>query len=293
MQPQQALAALLADAEQMQHAAVRSMEALAGGSINRVYKVELSSGTTLVFKWNAAPPPGFFAAEADGLRTLQDARALRIPRVYAAGEHGILLEWLPSVPQRGRELRSAGRELGEGLAKLHRAYGTAYGYPRDNFIGTLPQGNRQSQSWTAFYRDHRLRPQLQLAERLGYLHATRRRLAERLLDRLPRFIDESAVRPSLLHGDLWAGNWLETPDGPALIDPAVYYGDREVDLAMAHLFGGFPRSFFESYAAHYPLAPGHEERRPIYQLYYLLVHLNLFGEAYGPQVDRVLVRYGG
>lgn len=272
--------------------AVRSMEPLAGGSINRVYKVELSTEDTFVFKWHAAPPPGFFSAEADGLRALSDAKALRIPQVYAVGNCGILLEWLPKGGRRGSELRNAGRELGEGLAKLHRTFGAAYGYCRDNFIGLLPQANARTQSWIDFYRDFRLRPQLQLAERLGYLHATRRRFAERLLERLSDFIDESAVRPSLLHGDLWAGNWLETSDGPALIDPAVYYGDREVDLAMAHLFGGFPRSFFQAYAACFPLTPGHEERRPIYQLYYLLVHLNLFGEAYGPQVDRVLVRYG-
>lgn len=282
----------MSTAEKTATAEVRSMEALAGGSINRVYKVELSTGATLVFKWKPDPPPGFFAAEADGLRTLRQARALRIPEVHAISEQGILLEWMPEGARRGTELRNAGRELGEGLARLHQTYGTAYGYPQDNFIGLLPQPNTQTERWIDFYRDYRLRPQLQLAERLGYLNPTRRRLAERLLERLPHFIDESVVRPSLLHGDLWAGNWLETPDGPALIDPAVYYGDREVDLAMAHLFGGFPRSFFQAYAAAYPLAPGHEERRPIYQLYYLLVHLNLFGEAYGAQVDRVLVRYG-
>lgn len=292
MQPKEALADLLTGVPETGGATVRSMETLAGGSINRVYKVELSTGPTLVFKWNDSPPPGFFAAEADGLVALQEAGALRVPQVYAAGEQGILLEWLPQGSRRGTELRNAGRELGEGLAAVHRSFGPAYGYAQDNFIGLLPQANTETQGWIDFYRDCRLVPQLKLAERLGYLNSARRRLAERLLDRLPNFIDEDAVRPSLLHGDLWAGNWLETPEGPALIDPAVYYGDREVDLAMAHLFGGFPRSFFQAYAAAYPLAPGHEERRPIYQLYYLLVHLNLFGEAYGPQVDRVLVRYG-
>src|SRR5690606_26877403 len=140
-----------------------------------------------------------------------------------------------------------GTALGHGLAKLHQTIGESFGLEYDNFVGLLPQTNKPASSWIAFYRDHRIRPQLDIANKKGRLTAERRRYAERMLDRLNHWIDDDAVKPSLIHGDLWAGNWISTVDGPALIDPAVYYGDREMDLAMASLFGGFPPSFFRSY----------------------------------------------
>lgn len=273
---------------------VAHMTQLAGGSINRVFKVTLTAGATVVFKWHADPPAGFFAAERQGLEELAKAQALRVPRVYAAGDRGIVMEWLgASSKDRGTDKRAVAEALGIGLAKQHRVEAAQYGFVNDNFIGPLPQVNKASAAWIPFYIHNRLMPQLELAEKLGRMNTRRRRWAERLMQRLPEWIDERAVRPALLHGDLWGGNWLVTPDGPALIDPAVCYGDREMDLAMARLFGGFPRRFFEAYATAYPLPPGHEERVPIYQLYYLLIHLNLFGEAaYGAEVDAVLRRYG-
>lgn len=185
-----------------------------------------------------------------------------------------------------------GEALGQGLAAIHRTTAGAYGFDHDNFVGLLPQPNGWSESWISFYRERRLVPQLEIAARLGRLTPERRTLSERLLDRLPRWIDDTAVRPALVHGDLWHGNWLDTVDGPALIDPAAYYGDREMDLAMASLFGGFSEAFWRAYEEAYPLLPGHEERRPLYQLYYLLIHLNIFGEQYGPGVDRILRAYG-
>lgn len=263
---------------------------LAGGSINRVYRVRLSGGRELVFKWHPSPPRGFFEAERDGLKALHAVGVLRVPRVYAAGPRGIVMEWLPPAPA-GEDRRQA-EVLGRGLAQQHRKTAALYGWEKDNYIGLLPQYNRQNRRWVDFFRECRLRPQLKLAQTRGRLNPQRRRWAERVLERLEEWIDEEAVSPSLLHGDLWGGNWMATVDGPALIDPAVCYGDREMDLAMAELFGGFPRAFFDAYREAYPLAAGYEDRRPLYQLYYLLIHLNLFGESYGPQVDEVLRRYG-
>ncbi len=262
-----------------------------GGDISQVYRVELPGGRRLAFKWHADPPEGLFESEKEGLEALAQPGALKIPRVLAWSRHGLLMEWLDPRPAAGGP-GDAGAALGRGLAALHRAAAERFGFLKDNFIGLLPQKNTWNESWTSFYRDQRLVPQLEIAARKGRLTPERRARAQRLLDSLSRWIDDQAVQPSLLHGDLWHGNWLDTVDGPALIDPAVYYGDREIDLAMAALFGGFPRSFWQAYQEAFPLRPGWEERRPLYQLYYLLIHLNHFGEAYGPAVDRILARYG-
>lgn len=271
---------------------VKNIEPLGGGSINQVWRISFTEGKSLVLKYHARPPAGFFAAEAQGLAALREAGAVRVPKVYAVGSRGIVLEWLsPAAP--GDDVRQAGL-LGRQLAELHRTTAGTYGFVANNFVGLLPQSNLPGDtSWVAFYTEKRLQPQLELARRQGRMNPQRERWAERLIGRLAQFIDEGQVQPSLLHGDLWSGNWLATESGPALIDPAVYFGDREIDLAMASLFGGFPRSFFDAYNEAYPLAPGYAERRPLYQLYYLLIHLNLFGQAYGPSVDRVLRRYGG
>lgn len=282
---------------------ILTLERVTGGDINQVFSVRFPSGRRFLYKRNADATPGFFAAEALGLCTLATPNALKIPQVFAHHKSGLLMEWLVTIDDRGSRVSPANSEnnfgetdvgtaLGKGLAKIHRTKRHAFGFEKDNFVGLLPQENGDEVSWLTFYRKRRLEPQIRLAEKKGRLSDDRRRYAETLLDQLDRWIDDKTVTPSLLHGDLWAGNWLATPDGPALIDPAVYYGDREMDLAMAALFGGFPPSFYRSYDEVYPLEPGHEERRPLYQLYYLLIHLNIFGEAYGPQVDRILARYG-
>ncbi len=261
---------------------------LSGGSINQVYRVETTAGNTLLAKLRPDAPPGFFSAERIGLETLRQPDALVIPHVFAASKEGILMKWLEPSPEREAAVAET---LGRALAAIHRHTAPAYGFESDNFIGLLPQSNDVNPSWTAFYRDRRLAPQFRLARQLGRMTPERDRMAAHLLDRLSRWIDESDVGPSLIHGDLWSGNWIASVKGPALIDPAVYYGDREVDLAMARLFGGFPDRFWSAYAEAWPLRPGWEERLPLYQLYYLLVHLNLFGESYGPSVDRILRRY--
>lgn len=263
---------------------------LSGGDINQVYRLEAPDGQVWLVKIRLGAPDRFFAAEARGLQELRSAQAVRVPAVYAVDAEGILLEWLE--PATGSE-RGQGAELGRGLARLHRVTQERYGFEENNFIGILPQKNPLMTSWIDFYREARLLPQIELAARKGRLGTARRRLADRLLHRLPEWIDEADIRPSLIHGDLWGGNWLATRHGAALIDPAVCYADREMDLAMTRLFGGFPPEFYAAYHEEFPLRPGHQDREALYQLYYLLVHLNLFGEAYGPGVERILRRYGG
>jgi len=230
------------------------------------------------------------AAEADGLKALA-AASLRVPRVedcgVVEGEGWLLLEWLPlarSSPQ------SAAR-LGEALARLHLQKAPRFGWPHSNFIGATPQFNREGEDWFAFFREQRLGFQLRLAGENGH----RGRLQEsgaRLMAGFSAFFKGYTPHPALLHGDLWGGNWGALVDGgPVVFDPAVYRGDRETDIAMTELFGGFPRDFYEAYRLHAPLDAGYEVRRGLYQLYHVLNHLNLFGEGYLSQalglIDRL------
>ncbi|HEU4562596.1 MAG TPA: fructosamine kinase family protein [Longimicrobium sp.] len=272
--------------------AIRALQPVRGGCISSTWRVETASGPAFL-KHNDAAPAGMFAAEADGLRALRAAAGehLRVPAVLALadgdGDGGgwLALEWLEPAPA-GRD---HGERLGRGLAALHRSQEGGWGWARDNWIGSLPQANDPAASWPDFWRDRRLRPQLDLARHARRLPATEGEW-ERLLNHLPDLLavgDEGG--PSLVHGDLWSGNARSTATGPAIIDPAVYRGHREVDLAMAELFGGFGEAFFAAYEEAWPLRPGYREhRRGIYQLYYLLVHVNLFGGGYVAQTASTL-----
>lgn len=266
---------------------VLDAEPVGGGSINHAARVRTADGPVFI-KYHPHSPAGMFAAEARGLDALRRAAAgLVVPRVLArgGGEDGVpawlALEWLePAVADEER--------LGRGLAALHRAPAPGWGWEEANFIGSLPQANDAEPSWAAFWRLRRMEPQLALARRSGRLPAAENDWA-RLLDRLPALLaaaDEDG--PSLLHGDLWSGNVLAATAGPALIDPAVYRGHREVDLALAELFGGFGARFWAAYREAWPLAPGYAGRRAVYQLYYLLVHVNLFGGGYVAQTASTL-----
>ena len=195
------------------------------------------------------------------------------------------MEWLPlSSDGLGRE---AGAKLGEHLAAMHRATADRFGWTRDNTIGSTPQSNTQEQSWIDFWREHRLRPQLELAATKRLSRRDCRSSGERLLEQMPALFSGHRLRPSLLHGDLWGGNAAATHDGtPVIFDPAVYYGDREADLAMTELFGGFPSSFYAAYRAACAVVCRLCVRRELYNLYHVLNHLNLFGGAY-LQAERV------
>ncbi|GAB7386881.1 fructosamine kinase family protein [Bacillaceae bacterium] len=276
---------------------IREVRPVSGGDISAAARVETGNGIYFV-KWKQNVPHDFFRKEAEGLQRLAEADALPVPRVLghlspSDGQPGmVLLEWIERDRAADEDLAS--ERLGEGLAALHRMHGKAFGLEADNYIGRLPQRNGWKENWAEFYRDKRLGVLAELAAQEGRMDVTRARRMELLLSQLDRWLGGRDVAPSLLHGDLWRGNWLVGPQGrPYLIDPAVSYGDRELELAFTELFGGFSARFYRAYRASYPLAAGYEERKPLYQLYYLLVHLVLFGEAYGPSVDRILRRYVG
>ncbi|UXY15904.1 fructosamine kinase family protein [Chitiniphilus purpureus] len=256
--------------------------AVGGGSINRACRVDSAAGPFFV-KLNSADRTAMFEAEAAGLATL--APYLRVPRPIAQGVAGgqafLVLEWLPLVPG-GDEAA-----LGEALARLHRAAHAQFGWLRDNTIGSTPQHNDWSSDWVAFWRERRLGVQLQLAARRG----RRFREAEALLAALPAFFTSHQPVPSLLHGDLWSGNvGFLAADAPVLFDPACYYGDREVDLAMTELFGGFGHRFYDAYRAAWPLDAGYPVRRDLYNLYHVLNHFNLFGGGYADEAGRLMRR---
>jgi protein-ribulosamine 3-kinase len=274
-------------------AGLRKTRRLSGGDINDAFEVELMSGVKVFLKTNAAAPASMFPAEAAGLEWLRAAGALRVPEVLAVSngredEPGFLvLELLtPGQPQRDFDQR-----LGRGLAELHRFGAPRYGWERSNFIGTLPQRNQAHDSWADFFWYERLEPQLLRAVAAGQASQRMRSGFDRLASKLTQLVGPEEP-PSRLHGDLWGGNLHIDPAGePCLIDPAAYGGHREVDLAMMRLFGGFGESAFRAYDEVWPLSPGYAERIALYQLYPLLVHVNLFGGSYVESVERSLARY--
>jgi fructosamine-3-kinase len=277
--------------EQSLGARVQSARAVAGGDINDAFALELDSGVIVFAKSNRKNIAGLFEAEARGLAWLAEAGAPRVPRVLAVGNDeapGFLaLEWLEPA----RRVKDFDERLGRGLAALHRFGAPSFGLDHDNFIGPLPQRNAPLPTWAAFYREHRLGAQLRLAQSRGLIDAPLQRGFERLFERIEEHTGP-AEPPARLHGDLWAGNLHTDERGePVLIDPAVYGGHREVDLAMMRLFGGYGPRVFAAYEEAYPLADGHRERVALYQLYPLLVHVNLFGAGYLGQLGAALQRY--
>jgi protein-ribulosamine 3-kinase len=266
---------------------------VSGGDINEAFAVVLRDGRSAFIKTNQAAPPSMFPAEARGLSWLAAAQALRIPHVLAVSPDRsetpafLALEYLePGPPGPGFD-----EAFGRGLASLHRAGAPCFGLDHDNFIGRLPQSNTSAATWAAFYRDRRLGAQLALAERTGRATQRMRVGFEKLFARLDDLVGAEEP-PSRLHGDLWGGNLHVSSTGePCLVDPAVYGGHREIDLAMMRLFGGFSTRTFSAYAECHPLAAGHEDRVALYQLYPLMVHVNLFGGSYGASVERALGRY--
>lgn len=259
-----------------------------GGCINTT--VRLSDGRQSWFvKVNAASMLDMFEAEHAGLEELAGAAAIRVPRPLAVGSEGaqswLVLEDIRFGPPRPGSARDGGRRL----AALHRRTAPAFGWSRDNTIGATPQPNAWTPSWVEFWRDRRLGHQLRLAARNG--HGGRlQTLGERLVVLLPALLDH-APAPSLLHGDLWGGNIGYTVEGePVIYDPAVYFGDREADLAMTELFGGFGGEFYAGYREAWPLDAGYATRKLLYNLYHVLNHLNLFGGGYGAQAEAMMAR---
>lgn len=264
-------------------AQVVAARGLTGGDINDAYAVSLGDGRNVFVKTRADAPARMFATEAAGLEWLREANALRLPQVIGFGERFLALELLESSAPAG----DFDVVLGQGLARLHRFGASEFGLGHDNFIGTLEQANAPCATWTEFYRERRLLPQIELALRAGSVPSIWTQRFERLLASLPERIPHEP--PHRLHGDFWGGNLHVGPRGePCLIDPAAYAGNREVDLALMRLFGGFSQRVFAAYNAEFPLLPGADERVELYQLYPLLVHVNLFGGSYVGSVERAL-----
>ena len=260
-----------------------------GGSIHTALRVETSRGTVfLKFGPSAVAPQ--LDAECEGLRELARADAIRTPAVIVSRQTALhayaVFEWI----EFGANSDASDARFGEQLARLHRATCDRFGWHRDNFIGSTPQLNPRCEDWIEFWQQARLTYQLDCARANG---ATARLLDQgaRLIALVPTFFTGHTPRPSLIHGDLWNGNYAVGRDGqPVIFDPAVYYADREAELAMTHLFGGFGRDFYRAYESAWPLAAGADTRRVLYQLYHVLNHFNLFGGTYQPQAERMIAR---
>lgn len=267
---------------------IRSAAPVGGGCIAETARIITGDQAHFFLKWARADgtPAGLFAQEARSLEALGATGALRVPEVVdvrdpaeaTARPRWLLLEWL----EPGRTAAHTWPTLAHGLVALHERRGSTWGWPTDNFIGRLPQANAELADWPRFWRERRLEPQLRRARDDGRLEQDVAERFDALHSELDDILAPAADEgPSLLHGDLWSGNLHVMRGGdPALIDPSTYHGHREVDLAMTELFGGFDPFFRAAYEERWPLAPDHERRQHVYQLYYLLVHVNLFGAGY-------------
>ena len=268
---------------------IRQRQPLGGGCINQTWRV--SDGQRDFFvKLNAAASLPLFEAEAAGLAELAATRTVRAPEPMgsgvAAGHAWLMLEYLPLMNGGTRAME----KLGHLLAALHARPRRGFGWHRDNAIGATLQINAYRDDWIEFWREQRLGFQLDLAARNGYAGALQQQ-GEQLQIRLDGLFVGHSPTPALLHGDLWSGNAGCTVEGePVIFDPAVYYGDREADLAMTELFGGFPKSFYAAYREVLPLATGYPQRRTLYNLYHILNHLNLFGGSYRAQAERMMAQ---
>ncbi len=269
---------------------VSKYQFLGGGCINNAVKLETAIGKFFL-KWNdSKQSEEMFEAEACGLNLLADKQLMAIPEVIKYGCNDgkayLLLEFIQSAYRQ----RNYWRHLGEQLAELHRNTHGSFGLHFNNFIGALPQSNEYMSSWIDFFIEKRLKVQAGLAYYNGLVGKDLLKKFEKLYEKLPSLLPEE--QPALLHGDLWSGNVMVNSQGlPCLIDPAVYYGNREIELAFTQLFGGFDNDFYQAYQAAFPLLPDFDERVEIYNLYPLLVHVNLFGGSYLSGVERVLKRY--
>lgn len=266
---------------------VERQYSVGGGCINNACVLE-GTGQRYFVKHNTAGRLAMFEAEMAGLREIAQARVVRVPAPVccglADGRAFLVLEYV----EFGDNRADAMALLGEQLAALHRLPRQHFGWTRDNTLGLTPQHNTPNSDWLAFWREHRLGFQLTLAQERGASHRLFDK-GERLSADASVFFQGYAPRPSLLHGDLWSGNADTDMEGrPVLFDPAVYYGDREADIAMTELFGGFSPRFYQAYRDAFPLDPGYRARKTFYNLYHVLNHFNLFGGGYGPQAEQMI-----
>jgi fructosamine-3-kinase len=264
-----------------------SRRGVSGGDINTAEMLE-GGGRRYFVKLNDAARLAMFEAELDGLIEIADSQSVRVPQPVCHGTHAtrafLVLEYLDIAPSAGKTDELLGRQL----VAMHRSTTNEFGWRRDNTIGSTAQINTREPDWVTFYREHRLRFQIELAARKNR-GANLLRRGEQLLEKLPAFFASYQPLASLLHGDLWGGNHAALRDGtPVIFDPAVYYGDRETDIAMTELFGGYSPGFYTAYSEAWPLDAGYRVRKNLYNLYHVLNHFNLFGGGYGGQGERMI-----
>ncbi|UKM64719.1 fructosamine kinase family protein [Flavobacteriaceae bacterium GSB9] len=269
---------------------ITKISSVSGGDISSAYKIETDKQSFFLKANSNSNALDMFNIEAKGLKAIQNTYTIKTPQILACSSFKnqafILMEFVDSKQASANDFEN----LGYQLAKLHQYHDEYFGLNHDNFIGSLPQRNSQHQSWTDFYIKERLLPQLKLAQSKNLLRHEEIPTAESMSKALSSLFEN--IKPSLLHGDLWSGNFLISNEGtPFLIDPAVYYGHSEVDIAMSKLFSGFGERFYEAYAEIIPFSNETTSRIEIYQLYYLLVHLNMFGRSYYGSVKSILSKH--
>lgn len=273
------------------YSGIQSMKRISGGSINEAFYVQ-TIDAEFFMKFHANSPKGFFRSEALGLRRIKETQTISVPNYLSysdqPGNAFLMLAWIE-----GKKSEKTEEILGQKLAQLHQCFGRMHGLQEDSYIGLLLQPNELNANWLEYYRDKRLQKQIDIGVEKGYIEGKRHKQLVKLLENLGKWIP-SFVEPSHLHGDLYSGNWIVGPGGePFIVDPSFLYGDRHFEIAYTELFGGLPSKFYQAYHESYPLREDYEDIKPLYQLYYLLAHLNLFGESYGESIDVILDKYVG
>ncbi|ACB53358.1 putative Fructosamine kinase [Crocosphaera subtropica ATCC 51142] len=264
---------------------IESQKSVSGGCINQGYCL-IGEDTKYFVKINHASQVEMFTAEALGLKEMAETQTIRVPKPICWGmterSSYIVLEWL----EFGRSSKDSWDLMGRNLANMHQYQGQSkFGWSQNNTIGSTPQVNNWTEKWSDFFADHRIGFQLKLASRKGGNFGNYSQIVEKVRD----ILSTIHPQPSLVHGDLWSGNAAVTEAGePVILDPATYYGDREVDIAMTELFGGFPAPFYRGYNEVFPLDEGYKKRKTLYNLYHILNHYNLFGGGYGSQANYMI-----
>jgi fructosamine-3-kinase len=270
----------------------KSSQPVGGGCINQALRMATSAGDFFI-KWNVSAPSDMFQKEAAGLNEMAEAdnQFLVIPKVIWATKSNqqpgiLLMEYLqPAINTNGYD-----EKLGRGIARLHRKTAANFGFHHNNYCGTTIQDNTWTDHWTEFFAHQRIWTLVQQIKNSRGMLAGELKIYERLVSKIPQLLSHQTV-PSLIHGDLWSGNYLYTAKGSALIDPACYYADREMELGMMQLFGGFSVKVWNAYQEEFPLPDGWQERIHLYQLYHVLNHHLLFGGSYGWQAVEIAKKY--
>lgn len=271
---------------------LRVLRSVSGGSINKCFQIAYSKESFFLKVNSAVKFPNMFIAEAEGLKQIGLTNTIQVPKVIcygvSNGEQYLVLEWI----EHGINNASAQKEMGRNLAQLHKNTQLQFGLDHDNYMGSLTQTNKRNSSWSEFFINERLMPQVEFAKHRNLLSNRVLEQFEILYKRLD-FLFPLEI-PALVHGDLWSGNYLiNYLNKPVLIDPAIFYAHREVDIAMTTLFGGFQQTFYDSYHEMFPLQEGWKERLDLWNLYPLLIHVNLFGQSYVSQLMTILNRFTG